>query len=302
MPKAIVTVGQPFIGKTSYVRASFCGFHYMNSDTFDDSLFPPGFVDELFAAIREQKDIVIDGCNSSPVKRISILDVLRPSNYECLAYHFDLPIAWSNKLGAPLLPDKEFRRTYLDIKQAITRNPPRLQEGFSQIETLKELKYIAPKSERPPALFFQVHAVAHSADDLNGFTSPNRIQVCHDVDSVLISYHSRGYVLIGIGQLSSLPEIGYQDCLIEVLKKVKPPIKEIFYCRHRHGEVKPNQKCSCRLPAAGLAIHASVKYGIDLSQSLMVGADKFDEAFAMNAGIGQYFDREVFFQEALSAT
>lgn len=58
-------------------------------------------------------------------------------------------------------------------------------------------------------------------------------------------------------------------------------IQDIFFCPHR-----PDERCACRKPKAGLIHQAQSKYRIDLSQSFMVGDNAKDIECARNAGCG----------------
>jgi D-glycero-D-manno-heptose 1,7-bisphosphate phosphatase len=59
-------------------------------------------------------------------------------------------------------------------------------------------------------------------------------------------------------------------------------IQDIFFCPHR-----PDEGCECRKPKPGLIWRASQKYGIDLSQTAMVGDNVKDIECAHNAGCGR---------------
>ncbi len=59
-------------------------------------------------------------------------------------------------------------------------------------------------------------------------------------------------------------------------------ILDIFYCPHGPGD-----GCDCRKPAPGLIYQARDKYGIRLSDSIMVGDSAKDIACARTAGCGK---------------
>jgi len=65
------------------------------------------------------------------------------------------------------------------------------------------------------------------------------------------------------------------------LKRRNGHIQDIFFCPHR-----PDERCACRKPKAGLIHQAQSKYRIDLSQSFMVGDNAKDIECARNAGCG----------------
>ena len=59
-------------------------------------------------------------------------------------------------------------------------------------------------------------------------------------------------------------------------------IKDVFYCPHM-----PSDGCDCRKPEPGLIYQAREKYGIDLSESVMVGDSAKDIECAHRAGCGR---------------
>lgn len=58
-------------------------------------------------------------------------------------------------------------------------------------------------------------------------------------------------------------------------------IFDIFFCPHR-----PDAYCDCRKPEPGMIFQAKQRYGIDLSQAVMVGDNAKDIACGQNAGCG----------------
>ncbi len=65
------------------------------------------------------------------------------------------------------------------------------------------------------------------------------------------------------------------------IEKAGGKIKDIFFCPHM-----PDQGCTCRKPRPGLILQAAEKYGIDLTNSCMVGDSVKDMECAENAGCG----------------
>jgi len=63
------------------------------------------------------------------------------------------------------------------------------------------------------------------------------------------------------------------------IEKAGGKIKDIFFCPHM-----PGQGCTCRKPRPGLILQAAEKYGIDLTNSCMVGDSVKDMECAENAG------------------
>jgi len=59
-------------------------------------------------------------------------------------------------------------------------------------------------------------------------------------------------------------------------------IKDFFYCPH-HPDF--TGECDCRKPNPGMIKEAAEKYGIDLSESVMIGDKKSDIEAGINAGV-----------------
>ncbi|MCB9481201.1 MAG: D-glycero-beta-D-manno-heptose 1,7-bisphosphate 7-phosphatase [Desulfobacteraceae bacterium] len=68
--------------------------------------------------------------------------------------------------------------------------------------------------------------------------------------------------------------------MTDAVKEKNGNIKEIFFCPHI-----PKDNCSCRKPAPGLFFQARDKYGLDLSNSVMIGDSSKDIIAAENAGV-----------------
>jgi len=64
----------------------------------------------------------------------------------------------------------------------------------------------------------------------------------------------------------------------------KLPIREIFVCFHDNAD-----DCACRKPKPGLILQAAEKYGLDLSQSWMVGDRWKDVSAGQAAGLRTIF-------------
>ncbi|MCJ7435787.1 MAG: HAD-IIIA family hydrolase, partial [Anaerolineales bacterium] len=78
-----------------------------------------------------------------------------------------------------------------------------------------------------------------------------------------------GYILIGI---TNQPDVARDTQSREVVESINAmiqsrlPLREIFVCYHDNID-----NCDCRKPKPGLILRAAEKYGVDLSQSWMVG-------------------------------
>ena len=96
-----------------------------------------------------------------------------------------------------------------------------------------------------------------------------------------------GYILIGV---TNQPDVarGLQSCemvnSINTLIQSRMPVQEIFVCYHDDVD-----NCNCRKPKPGLILQAAEKYGIDLTQSWMVGDRWKDIASGQAAGLKTIF-------------
>lgn len=96
-----------------------------------------------------------------------------------------------------------------------------------------------------------------------------------------------GYILIAI---TNQPDVarGVQPVeqvnAINTLIQSRLPLREIFVCFHDDRD-----HCDCRKPKPGLILQAAEKYGIDLSQSWMVGDRWKDIAAGQAAGLKTIF-------------
>jgi len=83
--------------------------------------------------------------------------------------------------------------------------------------------------------------------------------------------------LISSGELDII-----HDLMAQTVAENGGEIKDVFYCPHM-----PSDGCDCRKPEPGLIYQAREKYGIDLSQSVMVGDSAKDIECARRAGCGR---------------
>jgi len=78
------------------------------------------------------------------------------------------------------------------------------------------------------------------------------------------------------------------DYMIHLLQFGEAKIDDIFYCPHHPEKGWPNEvkelkiQCECRKPLPGLLKYASMKHGIDLSQSFFIG-DRIQDTLAGQA-------------------
>jgi len=116
------------------------------------------------------------------------------------------------------------------------------------------------------------------AKDIPYCDDPDRFCVYPDVPAAIARLNSAGFLVIVITNQSGIGR-GYftEETLGKVHAKMLSQIEsgggrvdDIFFCPHT-----PEDHCSCRKPEIGMGLKAVEKYGIDVSQSYMVGdADK----------------------------
>ena len=96
-----------------------------------------------------------------------------------------------------------------------------------------------------------------------------------------------GYVLIGV---TNQPDVARGTQSREVVESINAmilsrlPLREILVCYHDNID-----NCDCRKPRPGLIIRAAEKYGVDISQSWMVGDRWKDIAAGQAAGLKTIF-------------
>jgi D-glycero-D-manno-heptose 1,7-bisphosphate phosphatase len=142
-----------------------------------------------------------------------------------------------------------------------------------------------------PAVFLDRDGVINRAIVLDGRPyPPARLE---DVEILSGAIHSirrlaeRGYVLIGI---TNQPDVARGTQSREVVESINAmiqsylPLREIFVCYHDNID-----NCDCRKPKPGLILQAAEKYGVDLSQSWMVGDRWKDIAAGQTAGLKTIF-------------
>ena len=81
-------------------------------------------------------------------------------------------------------------------------------------------------------------------------------------------------------KMASLDDLEFMHSMMKkAVREAGGEIKDIFFCPH-----KPEDGCSCSKPEPGLILQASNKYGIDISNSVMVGDSAKDIGCAKRAG------------------
>lgn len=107
----------------------------------------------------------------------------------------------------------------------------------------------------------------------------------------LLALRERGFWLVLVSNQSGVGR-GYFDCqaveavnarLQELLSPYEAQLDLLLYCPHA-----PEEGCSCRKPAPGMALQACEKLGCSLRGALMVGDSDCDMQLAGHLGIPGY--------------
>jgi D-glycero-D-manno-heptose 1,7-bisphosphate phosphatase len=96
-----------------------------------------------------------------------------------------------------------------------------------------------------------------------------------------------GYILIGVTNQPDVARGTQSREMVEsfnALIRSRLPVREIFVCYHDNAD-----NCGCRKPKPGLILQAANKYGLDLSNSWMVGDRWKDIAAGQAVGLKTIF-------------
>ena len=142
-----------------------------------------------------------------------------------------------------------------------------------------------------PAVFLDRDGILNRAIVRSGKPyAPARLEEAEVLSStftVLPQLKAAGYILIGI---TNQPDVARGTQSREVVESINTmiqshlPVREIFVCYHDNID-----NCDCRKPKPGLILQAAKKYGLDLSQSWMVGDRWKDIAAGRSAGVKTIF-------------
>jgi D-glycero-D-manno-heptose 1,7-bisphosphate phosphatase len=142
-----------------------------------------------------------------------------------------------------------------------------------------------------PAVFLDRDGILNRAIVRDGKPYPpaslEDVEILPGTVTALQQLQTAGYILIGI---TNQPDVARGTQTREVVESINKiiqihlPMREIFVCYH-----DDNDHCECRKPRPGLILQAADKYGLDLSQSWMIGDRWKDIAAGHNAGLKTIF-------------
>lgn len=111
----------------------------------------------------------------------------------------------------------------------------------------------------------------------------NELHILPEVVSVLSDPRIDQWIQVVV---TNQPDVARGDLALATLEKINaqlldliPTVQGVFVCHHDN-----NDRCQCRKPRVGLLISASIKFGLDLADSFMVGDRWVDIAAGKEAG------------------
>lgn len=301
--QAVILVGCPSAGKTSYALSEiFSEFKYVppKLEQAHDAIS----YSSLKAAIHDLMDIgssiIIDGCNPTRKIRSLYVDILKshPSgnDYAIECHFLDTPIIDCRKNADIRLESGGERINIVNIiKFKKFFEMPLVSEGFSSVSVIPFLRK-GLDSHSSSALFFSLSSISHSSGKSSLPTCPEEVRLNDDVNEKLMFFFDKGFKLIGVDNIpciSGASEVLVQDCIMEVIKLITPPIESIYYEMDSNANEIPSKMF--RLPNPYFAKLAEKQFNIVARKSIMVGSGKVHKQFSESANFVKYFDRRDFF-------
>jgi predicted kinase len=132
--EAILLIGIPGAGKTTYYQAHFAGMHaHINLDTLKTR---PREAARLRACIAAGESFVVDNTNVQRRERARYIDLAKSAGYRVIGYYF--PISPQSALrrnaqraGRGRIPSKGVWARYRLLE------PPTLEEGFDELYVIE---------------------------------------------------------------------------------------------------------------------------------------------------------------------
>jgi D-glycero-D-manno-heptose 1,7-bisphosphate phosphatase len=89
---------------------------------------------------------------------------------------------------------------------------------------------------------------------------------------------------VGLGYMTKAALKSIHGYMVTLIREAGGDIRDARYCTH-----KPKARCACRKPEAGMLLDLINKYGIDRSESFMVGDRDTDVMAGEKAGVRTIF-------------
>lgn len=294
-PRAIVVMGASASGKTCYALSSrFAGFEYIHNTP---TSYQRGYITGL---MDEGKSFIVDAVNATRADRSFYIDLVKGNvqqtphpeySLECHYLRTSMVSAQENakrreKMGGIRFNKAHWVKSYIAWRKG--HQEPSQDEGF---DLVVDIPFALIGKDIPSlckAVFFSLPSVCVSISGSKYPRSPKDLKVLSEISTVFDRYSKDGYKLIGVAHLPVIAmrlmhEDIAQECIIEVLKQIKPVVDDVFYGPHRTGRKK-----GWDMPSPYFAHCARDKHGINLEQSIMVGSTDIDKRFAESAGFASY--------------
>jgi histidinol phosphatase-like enzyme len=189
--------------------------------------------------------------------------------------------AVSRKDPNSFAPEAQFR--YRDRLE-----PPRLEEGFSRIETL-DFERRKPPERTGRGLIFEYDGVVRAPRPVD----PGAVEILPKRTETLRRHAAAGFRLLGVSYQPGIPEEVARACFLRTNELLGLDI-EVEFCPHGGGP----PVCWCRKPLPGLGVVLIERHGLDPERSLLIEASAADRGFASRLGIPAV-PAESFFQSSL---
>ena len=271
MPKVIMLVGPPGVGKTLYARAKYPYSIHIDPRVFYDAAQEKEYLDSTVVGNR---DIVIDWRNGTREARDFYISYYKnKGKYRIECQVLNKKNAFSSKENAGTQKDNRELSLYESAFEF-----PSVEEGFAEVQKI-DLDEYEFHSYQEKAVFFHLYPTTH------GFTDKDKPDPIVGIERVLNLYRSYGYFLIGFTNLihNNLQEMDMIRYAKKVIEVYDTSIDDILICPHN------NDNCECRFPKPSLIYTAQAKFKINLHNSFLIGSDKKHHDIARVSGIKNFF-------------
>jgi D-glycero-D-manno-heptose 1,7-bisphosphate phosphatase len=141
------------------------------------------------------------------------------------------------------------------------------------------------------AVFLDRDGTLNEAVVRNGLPYPPanaaELRLAPGAEEALRELKAQGFLLLVVTNQPDVAKgITTQAAVEEINRKLASelPVDEVFVCYHQHGD-----GCDCRKPKPGMILQGARKYGVDLTESFMVGDRWRDVEAGQNAGCRTIF-------------
>jgi D-glycero-D-manno-heptose 1,7-bisphosphate phosphatase len=131
-------------------------------------------------------------------------------------------------------------------------------------------------------------------EEVSFLSDPELLRLIPGADEAIREANDLGFMVFVIsnqsgvarGFLSEADLLKIHDTLVEMLNKRGAHVDAIYYCPHHPeiGEGSYRALCDCRKPGTGMLERAAREYGVDLSESFVIGDRMVDVQTGTAAG------------------